>query len=751
MRYIVLVILSIAIWQSGMGQITFSGVVKDSATSAPLSSAYIEINDNSIVTNESGEFSIFNLQKGIVSLKVWHVGCNAVVKHLNLQKDTHLVILLRHHVHAFDEVVAISSRSQSSINVSQTVNSKELTSRGLTTLGEALTQQTGITSIQTGNAVYKPVVQGMHSSRLSIINDDSKQEGQQWGIEHGPEIDPMSYGNIEVIKGASSLRYGNDAIGGVLVLHPAKFRDTSYKSLTLISQLLSNPVGGSLISKFESYNDVKQFGTRISLSAKKTGDAYSPRYVLSNTSFSQLSSSYYAVKNFKKGSLSFKGDVFLQKFGILASSHIGNLTDLERAIESDTPLIIRPYSFNPERPYQTINHYSGKLKYTLDDNKFGKLTLSYTIQQNIRKEFDRHSKDENAALNLNLNTNQLVLNHLKQIDGWKLQSGLSSEYQSNTYQGRYFIPNYHRFKGGGYFITSRTWTTLTIEGGIRYDAQFSSTFRPELGKVINDRFTFNGLSSNLGGRWSVNEDLRLFLNTSTRFRSPEINEFFSDGLHHGSAAIEVGDINLKEERSYSLNVGMYYNHNRWRIIVEPYLHYFNNYIYLKPKGISQLSIRGAFPVFEHTQTNARYLGMDVDIKYHLNSKWELEVDASLLNVQDITNRKYIFGIPPISLRSRLEYSTVSTNSFNKLNIALSPTYTFTQFWVEPNEDFAEPPEGYFLLNLLCQGEFKKMPATLTLSITNALNNSYRNYLNRYRYFAHEQGFQTTLTFNYTIF
>ena len=500
MKNIVLMLVLVAFAAQCQGQISISGVIQDSATSVPLSSAYIQVNGNSHISDDKGQFVIPNVEPGFVEIKVSHVGCNAMVVPVWVMTDTFMVIRLKHHVHAFEEVIA-KGKSQSRTLISHKLRNPQLRLRGVSNLADALAEQTGVTFLQTGNAVLKPVIQGMHSSRVSIINDDTKQEGQQWGSEHGPEIDPLSQGNIELIKGAATLKYGNDALGGVIRLTPEEFVDSTYKSATLTSQLLSNPVGGMLSTRLESYDDEKHFGSRLTVGLKRTSDAYSPNYVLTNTAFSQASASLYLNKRIEQREFSFTGSGFIQKFGILASSHIGNLTDLNRAINSDTPLIVRPLSFDITTPYQHIQHYMTKFKYVANNAELGQFTASYTAQANRRKEFDSHGSSDAAALDLNLITHQINLNQAKQTDHWGLQNGFVGEYQQHVYTGRYFIPNYYRFKGGVFSIASYEWEDVVVEAGARYDIQYSSTFRPENGQIENNKFLFNGLSINAGGKW----------------------------------------------------------------------------------------------------------------------------------------------------------------------------------------------------------------------------------------------------------
>jgi iron complex outermembrane receptor protein len=232
-------------------------------------------------------------------------------------------------------------------------------------------------------------------------------------------------------------------------------------------------------------------------------------------------------------------------------------------------------------------------------------------------------------------------------------------------------------------------------------------------------------------------------------RAPEINELFSNGLHHGSASLEFGDLSLKQERSYSVNAALHYNHNRLRIVAEPYLHYFDNYIYLKPSGETQLTIRGAFPVFKYIQTNARYAGVDATFNYWLSSQWSLATTVSLTYAKDVVRNEFIYGIPAQRLGGKLQYAAAESLGLQDITFSAKPSYTLQQNRVELNQDFTASPDGYFLLDAELGANYRNTPMYFLLSINNILNQEYRDYLNRYRYFAAETGINISLTINYT--
>ncbi|MGB0851611.1 MAG: TonB-dependent receptor plug domain-containing protein, partial [Bacteroidia bacterium] len=335
-------------------QVYIKGVVLDSATQEPLSQSLIHIGDQKEVADNEGRFTFSTIHKGKHILFVSHVGCKEQTMKLLVNSDTFITLYLPHHMHSFHEFVTYGHEhnKEPEARLITSVSSHKLERIAATNLGDALENTTGIHFLKTGSTIAKPIINGMHSNRISVINDDSKQEGQQWGSEHAPEIDPLSAGSIEIIKGASTLRYGGDAMGGIIRVLPATFDDSTYLRFSVLSKLESNPRGGLIGFKVEKHNSNHSIGQRLVLNIKGNGDASAADYVLSNTGFRQLSGSYYATHTREHSKFSLTGSAYLQELGILTASHIGNLSDLNRSLSSDTPLIIRPFTYTVQPPSQ---------------------------------------------------------------------------------------------------------------------------------------------------------------------------------------------------------------------------------------------------------------------------------------------------------------------------------------------------------------------------------------------------------------
>ncbi|RYF76548.1 MAG: TonB-dependent receptor, partial [Cytophagaceae bacterium] len=193
------------------------GQVLDRETRQPIPGATILIKETGqgIATNAEGQYRIDRLCEGTYTLIARIVGYREIQQSL----------VLKHEVDEANQDVLLSEDVQHLQNVTVTAQKTDaLTSQSVvalqgrsldqtrgSTLGDALRNVPGVTTLQTGSSVVKPVIHGMHSSRVLILNNGIRQEGQQWGSEHGPEIDPFVATRLSVIKGAAGVRYGSDA------------------------------------------------------------------------------------------------------------------------------------------------------------------------------------------------------------------------------------------------------------------------------------------------------------------------------------------------------------------------------------------------------------------------------------------------------------------------------------------------------------------------------------------------------------
>lgn len=798
MKFIYTVICLLACYTATQAQecaVILLGEISDFHDNTPLEGATVYITGKSASTtsNKEGKFTFTSLCNGVIELEISHPDCKSQFVTVTLNGNTFKKINLEHHVEALEEVSVVGSNGQKKTNSNQEVrlDVKELDKYGANSLGDALEKIIGITTLNTGGNIVKPVIQGLNGSRVIILNNNVRMQDMEWGAEHAPNIDVNANQKISVIKGAGALQYGGDAIGGVIVIEPQIIikKDTLFGKTKL--DAVSNGRGGNLSSTLvKSYNS--GFYIKGQASFKMLGDLEAPNYILSNTGIKQKGVTFQVGKRgFKQG---WEGyfSYFDSDIGILRAAHIGNIDDLIASVNSEQPNIIDPFTYNIIAPKQEVSHYIGKVKYYKRFKALGKLSLQYDYQNNHRLEYDvRVGNDKHkASLDLELSTHTFTSN-LK-VDAFErtmLNVGILGRYQNNFANPdtgvKRLIPDYNKSDFGIFAISEHHINDYwLVDIGLRYD--FSRIDAKKYYKVsrwnernydtdyadiiiseqnsqylVNPIFNYHNLSFTTGIKHEFSEHSLFRVNYSLSNRAPNPSELFSDGLHHSAAQIELGDLRIKSESANKLSGSIERVSNTWGYNVAPYINFINDFILLEPTGV-EYTLRGAFPVWSYRQTNALFYGVDVSIYKKWTSNFTSNHNFSWLQGEDRTNKNApLINIPPTTFKNEIVYSY---KNWKNLIISAESSYVFKQKNHPDNLEVYSPnqqeevtlainttPKAYHLLNLDAESTFniKKSKLSVGCKVSNVLNTTYRNYLNRLRYYADETGRSVNIRFIYT--
>lgn len=734
------------------------GVVKDNDSGQPLVGVIIQIKENKIfaVTDTLGRYYIDNLCQGKYTISSKILGYKEVFQSISLvhehQNDNNIE-LHEDEIHLKDvEIRAVRIEAPITQNV-KTLNYQNLTNTRGQNLGEILNQVVGITTFQTGSTISKPVIHGLHSNRILILNNGLRQEGQQWGAEHAPEIDPFVANQISVIKGPASVRYGADAIGGVILIEPAALptNKTLGGEMNLVG-MSNGKVGNASLMLEGSTN----FGLswRVQGSLKQAGNFKTAQYYLANTGTNEQNYSAELGYRKNKKDISVYYSQFKTQIGVFSSSHIGNLTDLQNAIALGEPLIKSDFSYQIASPYQNIVHQLLKIKSGIQIGK-NHLNILFGRQYDNRAEFDIHGQQsiEIPALLFRLTTftGDLVFDHAPILKSLAGKIGISSLYQYNFMDGRPLIPDFEQYNFGLFAIEKWIKPKYEIEFGARIDKRNMSVYQ-FVNRQLNTQYhQFQNAVGSLGIVYHFNKKVDLKLNVGTAWRPPNVSELYSNGVHHGAATYEEGDVNLKAEASTNLTTSLNYTSKFTNIELDLYHHYIQNYIYLKPQNQPILTVRGAFPYFKYTQTNATFMGLDLMAVNTISKAVGHTLKLSYLQVYDVLNQDYIVQIPANRIENMLSLTFLKNKKPTNTHLTLSHLWVAEQKRVPLNSDFAPPPPAYHLWNLEFRSEYainKEHKLKWGLSVQNLLNTSYKDYMNRFRYFAHEIGRNITLRLNY---
>ena len=199
---------------------TLSGSIKSSDTKATLAASTVTIKEiqKSVTAGNNGEFIFRNICPGKYTVIITHVDYDTLTTTITIDSSIIQDFALQHHSISLKQVIITGAPEKkdqlTTVSNTDIKGAQLFQTRGLT-LGESLKSVTGLNSLQTGPSLSKPVIHGLHSNRVLILNNGIRQEGQQWGSEHAPEIDPFIASTITIVKGAASVRYGSDAIVGL--------------------------------------------------------------------------------------------------------------------------------------------------------------------------------------------------------------------------------------------------------------------------------------------------------------------------------------------------------------------------------------------------------------------------------------------------------------------------------------------------------------------------------------------------------
>ncbi|MFC6267157.1 TonB-dependent receptor [Frigoriflavimonas asaccharolytica] len=771
---------------------TVQGIVKDFHDKTPLKGATIKIGSQTTTSDLKGFFKFNSVKKGNYTLEANHTDCDQFIENIAIDENKSVEILLEHHAQDIETVVIHGNHKNTGSLVMKTLSKDQIAQNSTENLGNLLTQISGVGTLKTGNNIAKPIIHGLYGSRVAIINNGVKLAEQEWGVEHAPNIDVNNFEHIDVIKGASALKYGSDAVGGVIVLEPSILpkKDTLQGAINLSG--ISNGQGLATDIKLSKTWE-NGWGIRANGGYKKLGDLSAPDYNLQNTGL-ESSSFSFGVQNisFKQG-ISFDYYGTNQEIGILRSSHISSAEDFAAALSQQEPLFQRDFTYDIDNPKQDVQHHIAKISAFKRFENLGKISATYSFQYNHRKEFDiRRGEDLSKipSLDLELITNDFNVNHLFEREKYSIESGVNASYQNNysspLTETRRLVPNYDRYAAGVYSVFKyKISPQLNAEAGARYDYTFFdidkyynlsdwnqlyATQFPQFEVRVNQnriltnpKLTYQNFSYNAGLEFRPSDNFNLKFNYARIGRTPNIAELAADGLHHSAAIIEKGNLAIENERGSQFNLVAEVKLpvlSGLDITVNPYYFDTKNFINQVPSGYQNTQF-GAFVIYQYEQIDAKMYGLDVDLNLKITPELSLISQGSYVHGQDETNDVPLILMLPTNFRNSLQYKSSGKSNFfvNVNNTTFLKQNRFPRYDIsvqlfdnqgeayEQPVDISTPPNGYTLWNAKAGVNLSKNLSTI-FTVDNILNTKYRDYLNRLRYFSDEMGRNFTLTFNY---
>lgn len=740
----------------------FKGSVVNSFNGEALQGASIYIPDlrRGAIADAKGKFLLKDIPVGTYLVEVSYSGFSSQAEAVLINAETEKLFQLKPTIAENNEVVVTGVSTATSLKKVSTpvmvMKHQDFLQNGSTNIIEALTKKPGVSQMGTGPAISKPVIRGLGYNRVVVINDGLRQEGQQWGDEHGIEIDEYSIQKAEILKGPASLMYGSDAIAGVI-------------NFITNSPVSEGKIKASLFGNYQTNNQQRGFSGNLAGnkngfsfnvygSLKAAGD-YRNKYdgYVFNSKFNEQNAGGFIGLNKKWGYSHLVFSSFNQKPGLVE----GERDSSGRFIKYEgTPLesIAAGSDFktiHPLVPYQHIIHQK-----IVSDNSFfmkgGKLNVNAGVQRNQRMEFGNPQDPAEKELYFDLKTfNYNVQYHLHAIREWKISFGISGMSQQNSNKtANAIIPDYSTNDAGGFLFAQKNIQKLNLSGGIRYD--FRKINSEEMKDGTNVRFTafeknYANISASAGFTYEFTKDLLFRFNMARGFRAPNMAELGSNGAHEGTNRFEVGNRNLKSEISFQVDAGIELNKEHFSFTASVFNNAINHYIYFEktPKktgGDSIVSVSGKdYYLFRFVQQNANLYGMELSFDIHPHPLDWLHFENSFSYVRGVLSKPVegnnnIPFIPAARVLSELRFDFFQRHNrkIHDAYLKLEMDHNFKQVHAFTAFNTETATASYTLFNAGMGSDFVykgKTILSLYIVAANIFDIAFQNHLNRLKYTA----------------
>lgn len=700
------------------GQAKLVGMVRDLETDSALPGATIYLPDlrQGTATNLDGKYMVEEIPPGVHMVQVSFVGYETYVKQIRFnQGNETLDVELNPTVTEAHEVVVSggypSSQDNNAVKI-DVLSSTDLFQGGSNNIAEELEKTPGINQLSTGIGIGKPVIRGLSSNRVLVVYDGIRMENQQWGTEHGLGMDQLGIGSVELIKGPASLIYGSDALGGVVHIVPEK-----------------NATGGEIKGQLHSRYFSNTSGNQTSVGIK--GNQGGIFWSLNGSN--SIHADYRDGRSNNIGNTRFKGMAFngdiglIRKWGILELRYNRNQQELGL---TSSEVVDLERKYNPETPKQDIANDIIVLKTSIFLNRV-KLRLNASRQFNNRKEFE----DEGLALHMLLETYTLELKGSYSLSE-KTQIILGSQGMLQTNENRgeeVLIPDaLTRTLGFFTLYNSEVNDRFNVNAGIRYDMSYIGADTTGLIPSASGEqdFGFSNFSGAIGGTFEMNEKIFFRGNIASGFRSPNLSELTSFGVHEGANRFELGNPSIINEQNLEFDLGTHLHSNHVNAEIAGFYNRVWNFIRLEPTNGSFVQEDGEIlPVFVYNQGDAYLFGGEITLDIHPHPLDWLHYELSYETVTGQTdNGEYLPLMPANSIGNEIKIES-DIWKFSKAHVFVGMKHVFNQNKVAPAEI---PTNSYNLWNLGIGGEIELHNQIISLGcvVTNIFDEKYFSHLSR---------------------
>jgi iron complex outermembrane receptor protein len=593
---------------------------------------------------------------------------------------------------------------------------KKMSESGAFNISDALARLPGVSQLNTGVGISKPVIRGLYGTRVLAVLSGLRFDNQQWQDEHGLGLNDMGIDRVEVIKGPSGLLYGSEAIGGALNIideAPAK-PDTIVADANV--RFFSNTLGIFSDIGFKGATNKHNWSVRAGINSHADyTDGDNKRILNSRFTGYYLKGSYGVIHN-KWTSIN-HFSTSLDNFGFITADNLD-------AKQSDGR-----WSRSMDGPHHTVylNILSSNNIFQLHSST---IRLNAGVQTNLRLEDEGGGE---TSLKMLLSSGLYNFQWVKPLSQTtQLIIGNNFLYQSNTNYGkRIIIPDAGMIESGGSFYVKSKLQKFVLEAGAAVNIRNINT-KETAGVNTPDRpiepfnKTYPVFNGSVGAVANLSKSIFIKMNAGTGFRSGNLAELSSNGLHEGTFRYEIGNPDLKVEHNINLEAEFSINKKTFSFFVAGFYNHFKNYIYLTPTGEEYVG----FDVYRYIQYNANLYGGETVLQFVVASPLKFNSEFSTVTGK-LANGTYLPFIPANKWHNSLLLDFKDGSRLKNRTCFVAIDSYFAQ---NHPAEFETSTPGYNLLDAGAAADLllHKNIINISLTLKNILNNNYFDHLSRFK-------------------
>ena len=726
-RFFIGVFLILSIGASSSFAQSFFGTVLNEKQS-PLANVVVTIPalKRGATTNEAGKFTFEKLPAGVYVVAISYLGYRSETRVVNLANGDAALTVILHVSPLTMSAVTVTAKPQptdvltSPQAVAILAGAQLNQLRGQTVI-QALEKSPGVSLYTTGAGIAKPVIRGLTSQRVLVVTDGIRQEGQQWGDEHGPEIDAFDVDRIEVVRGPNSVLYGSDALGGVINIVKAEIPSASAGAPQLGGSLLLNGFSNNRqgAGALSLYGTGGIWGYRANLSLRDGSDVRTPDGKLFNSGSNEHNGS---------AMLGLQGD-----WGSVAADYSRFGEELQ--IHED------PAEDPTATPFQKIQHDKVHVHANLPFPAL-RVEVNGSWQRNQRREFEEKQATD-PALNLVLKTTSLeVKAHHQPLGSTFGTIGLSLMNQKNeTLAEEKLIPAYNTTNVAGFIYEEMRIQDVSLSAGLRYDTRnLEVKANEDLGVEAQTR-DYHAMTGTVGAVWRAAEPLAFALNVGRGWRSPVAYELFVNGVHEGTVRYDIGDNTLQPEASLNFDLSARYATARVQGEITGFHNRINSFIFASPTG--EIDPESGFTKYQLKQADATLWGAELNLQAQAANWLVLEGGADFVRGANDQTKQPLPLMPANRIKLGARLTGAAWGKLANPYVSFNTKVVLAQNRIEAYET---KTGGYALFDI---GIGAGIPLgadqiNIDLAVDNLFDKAYRDHLSRYKAYALNPGRNITL-------